>query len=97
MVTFKTLCKLEPRLQDLETQIREAGEKAGTSDVLTLWFGYPTLKTRTNGFKAKMANLVGWYRDPVDGVLSSSDAYSVAYASLFSLLEKSCRAKGGAK
>lgn len=77
--TWEELVKLEPRLAQLEAEIRLIKPSPGFC-ASAMWYG----NARRPGLKAKMCVLVGW--DAKNPVLRGYEAYDTAYAHLYSLL-----------
>ena len=89
-LTFKDLVALEPRLADLliEAQGHKPTRRFCANEA---WYGYFGF----SGLKGKLVRLVGWGREtPPDGAtdaakeetLKSSQAYSVAYQTVYRAL-----------
>lgn len=79
-LTFVELVTLEPRLGILLAEIRDRRRRSRLR-------GWQRLHVWSREFKPRMSSLVGWYRDEAHLVLSTSEAYEVAYDAL-------CRAWG---
>ncbi len=73
MLTWETLTELEPKLLDLEQEIRQ--EVAYDRD---RWYKY---------YKRRMRTLVGWDREKGPEVLQTCQAYDVAYFHLYKILD----------
>lgn len=84
-VTWETLTEAEPRLLELYRAV-SAVKDDGTEPAFCandLWYG-------EDGFKDRMAALVGWGREeegaaPAD-FLTTEEAYDLAYTTLYDLL-----------
>jgi hypothetical protein len=95
-LTFNDLVTLEPRLAELLTEAR-AFKPRPKFCANAVWYGY----FGSSGLKDKLLGLVGWGREtPLDGAtdapreetLKSSEAYDVAYHTLYEALPD-CRAR----
>jgi hypothetical protein len=91
-MTFKELVALEPKLAELEQDIKghaERNRKTPKYCANAWWYGYP--HAHFEGFKGPFVKLVGIlvpeYKHPM---LRTSKAYDVAYHHLYSLLPN-CR------
>jgi hypothetical protein len=83
-VTFSNLARLEPRLADLEAEVRAVMPKDEFFCAAAVWFGYDDVR---GGLKGRMSRLVGQYRaDPGPAVLSSRESYDVDCDFLSNLL-----------
>ena len=84
-VTFERLVALN---RGWETCSTKRGRSAGnadtfrTGDVLPIWYGNPP----GTGIKSEVENLVGWFHKERHPVLSSQQAYSIAYDAIFNAL-----------
>jgi len=77
--TWGELVRREPGLAALlEEVLAEPGDGASYCANIA-WFGRPG----GLGFKARMAQLVGWSARSADPLLRSSEAYAVAYRALY--------------
>jgi len=76
MITFDELTRLEPRLMDVLNSVRAARP---IGKIERRRFNY---EHQWNDFRGWIEELVGWHRDPPDPVLSSSEAWHVAFARL---------------
>jgi hypothetical protein len=88
-ITFDELCELEPRLRDLEMEIglMKTGNKFCALEV---WY-------KPRGLKSQLCQLVGNIScHKNDAILGSSEAYSVVYQHLWSLVPD-CRHKGNCR
>jgi hypothetical protein len=77
---FAALCELEPRLRQIEADVRRYAVNFGPRMAEEVWYGRA-------GFKARMSTLVGFgRRDDGDPHLRSPEAYDTAYWHLFGIL-----------
>lgn len=93
-LTWETLVELEPRLAHLRamaSRVRDDG-RAAYFCANASWFGYDGHR----GIKPQLEKLVGFYRTASDpsGLLTGSQAYDLAYDTLYGLLPD-CRGKCG--
>lgn len=88
-VTWEDLIALEPRLEQLERDIRYHASQHRVDRYCANrhWYGYLGL-----GFKDRLCVLVGWEARGM--TLRSSEAYDVAYDHLYALLPD-CRHERG--
>lgn len=85
-MTWDELVRLEPRLLDLEREVRairdDKRKPSFCANAVWLGYGIPGLA----GLKLKMTRLVGWEaRGKAEG-LHTERAYDVAYSHLYGLL-----------
>jgi hypothetical protein len=78
-LTFADLCRLEPRLADLEADILDARQQiCSLRERLREWYW---------NYKGQLRGIVGWASGyPRDHVLGGSKAWDVAYQHLVKLL-----------
>lgn len=79
---FFDLCEREPRLAALYYEARSVDATAPDYDPLEVWYG-------PGGIKSYVCSLVGWESDSTDPVLTTSEAYDVAYHTLYDALPNS--------
>jgi hypothetical protein len=89
MVTWEQLTALEPRLLQLEGRIEQVRDDPAAPYFCAneTWAGYDT---PTDGFKAWVSILVGWFARTDVLVMQSEEAYELAYRHLYGLLP-ACR------
>jgi hypothetical protein len=96
-LTFARLCEMEPRLLSLLADVR--ARCAGRSRkrnwcANSAWYGYGPFRAERS-LKEQLTRLIGWHRvagdGPHEGALRSSEAYQIAYESLYNALP-GCRA-----
>ncbi|MDP9471721.1 MAG: hypothetical protein M3Q71_13835 [Chloroflexota bacterium] len=81
--TWEDLVEREPRLADLRVAAERIRPTADASFCANaVWYGYGGHL----GLKPRLIRLVGWGAQIHDPVLRSSDAYDVAYQTLYHLL-----------
>jgi hypothetical protein len=86
-LTWEILTDLEPQLQDLYDRLRTTRDNRSTRHFCAndVWFGFHL--GRGNSYKNALSRLVGWYRvSPGYEVLFTSEAYEVAYRTLYGAL-----------
>jgi hypothetical protein len=83
-LTFKDLVALEPRLQPLLDEARSYHENT-PADFCgnAVWYGY---HDQARGLKERMSRLVGYAVPRSVGILSTEDAYDVAYETIYEAL-----------
>jgi hypothetical protein len=82
-ITFDEIVALEPELQRLRNEaraIRDDGSKSGFC-ANAIWYGHGEYEGL--GFKPRLKCLVGWKRREGPEVLKSSEAYYVAYRTIY--------------
>jgi hypothetical protein len=86
-MTFEDLCLIEPRLKDLELEIKyvKDDEQKPYFCANSLWYRTGRLDP---SFRKRMSALVGWQAE--NSRLRNSEAYAVAYDHLYFLLPN-CR------
>lgn len=87
-MTWDELVLQEPKLQILYDKlklIKDTGEQKSFC-ANSIWFGYPNSDYFRVGFKKRMSFLVGWGAPTKNDLLKSSEAYDVAYETLYKLL-----------
>ncbi len=88
--TWQDLVAREPRLAELRVAAERIRPTANASFCANAaWYGY----AGQFGLKPRLLRLVGWGAQNQDPVLRSSDAYDVAYQTLYDLLPD-CRGCG---
>jgi hypothetical protein len=80
-LNWEDLIELEPRLEQIERDVRYHAEhhRTGPYCANRFWYGYDGL-----GFKDRLCAVVGWGSDGQR--LRSSEAYDLAYDHLYALL-----------
>src|SRR5437764_1430140 len=92
-VTFRKLAALEPGLDSLLAEARSYHRTAGQTPNFcanAVWYGYPGHEP---GLKRRLMQFVGHVRGG-DGVLATSEAYDVAYHTIYQALPD-CRHEYG--
>ncbi|MDP9472214.1 MAG: hypothetical protein M3Q71_16370 [Chloroflexota bacterium] len=87
--TWDDLAAREPRLADLRIAAERIRDVDARFCANAAWYGY----AGQLGLKPRLLRLVGWGAQNQDPVLRSSDAYDVAYQTLYALLPD-CRGCG---
>jgi hypothetical protein len=89
-LTFKDLVALEPRLQPLLDEARSYHQNTAADFCANaVWYGY----FDSRGLKERMSRLVGYEVPKSVGILSTEEAYDVAYDTIYQALPN-CRACG---
>jgi len=83
--TWSELVRREPRLKELERQIR-----VPIGDKNQEYFCANEVWYAEGGFKDQLQQLVGWEARVKDGIVNTSMAYAVAYNRLYKMLPN-CR------
>lgn len=80
-ITFDRICELDPEVRRLLEYAKRAGIGDKHFDGIAAWFG--EFGYEQYSLKQRLCDLVGWsrHRDPVE--LQSSEAYDVAYKTIF--------------
>jgi septation ring formation regulator EzrA len=79
-LSFEDLVKIEPRLDDLLTQIKNEKPPTKWQECeIYRWYG---IGGDRSGYKQKMVKLVGWFAEKHDTIIKSQQAYDVAYRTL---------------
>lgn len=90
-MTFEDLCQREPQLKALLDEARAVSSKGDPKFCANrVWYGYRDYR---KGFKHRMSQLVGTHRRPEHPMLSTSEAYDLAYRTLYDALP-GCRHGG---
>ena len=84
VLTWDQLVEREPRLQQLREAI--AAVRDDPAEPYCCANEYWFFSHRGPGFVEQLAALVGWHRRPFDPLLGTSDAYDLAYRTLYDLL-----------
>lgn len=85
VLTWEALTEREPELIALRREIEAVKDNAPQFCANKLWYGR---------FKQQMMKLVGDLASRDDAVIGSSEAYDLAYQTLFHILPQ-CRHEGG--
>jgi hypothetical protein len=80
-IPFAELCQAEPRLAELERDIRSVKDTGKEFCANEHWYVSP-------GFRARLYHLAGWHAEKPE--LRTSQAYDIAYDHLYALLPN-CR------
>jgi hypothetical protein len=80
-ITFDRICELDHEVRVLFEDAKRAGDEDKYFDGIAAWFGEHGYERYS--FKQRLCDLVGWsrHREPVE--LQSSEAYDVAYKTIF--------------
>jgi len=84
--TFEELCEREPALKSLY-------DRAKRYEGVTFSRSYCVDEIWYREFKPLVFSLVGWSRKGDDELLSSSEAYDVAYRTIYDALPSPCRSQ----
>ena len=87
-LTWQDLCEIEPRLQDLLSEVKRIKDDKNEPYFCAneFWYGYHGRPS----IKAKMSALVGWTAPGQDPRLKTTQAYDVALQTLYNALPN-CR------
>lgn len=91
-MTFDRLCELEPKLKSLADEA-SATRDDGTKEAFcanAIWYGY----FGHPGIKPRLLLLVGWERPDGPDELLTTEAYDVAYDTIYNMLPD-CRGECG--
>lgn len=88
-LTWHKLAQLEPRLSEVLKQAQAIRDDRSDSSFCAnrVWFGYDEPGPGPRGFKSKVSSLVGWCSvNAGHPVLGSSEAYDLAYRTVYDAL-----------
>ncbi len=81
--TWEDLSAREPRLTQLRRAVEQVSARGNPRFCANaVWYGY----AGGPNFRGQVIRLVGWLADSADPVIRSSDAYDVAYQTLYARL-----------
>src|SRR5262245_44621745 len=83
-LTWEQLVRLEPQLLDLLRRARATPARGKHFCANARWYGYG--QWRFAGLKPHLLRLVGWQRPDKHPVLSSPEAYDLAYETVYEAL-----------